>query len=48
MKLTEYDIRLFEDSRERYNKIKNLDRKQQTNLAIEVLNLQKQIRALRK
>lgn len=43
--LTEYDIKLFEPSQERFQKIKMLSKTQKTNLSIDVVHLQNQIRA---
>jgi hypothetical protein len=47
-RLTEYDIKLFEPSEERFQKISKLTKQQQTKLAIAVIQLQNQIRSVRK
>jgi len=46
--ITEYDIKLFEPSQERLKKINSLTREQQTSLAMDVLQLQNQIRSIRR
>jgi|SRR6185369_1855597 len=46
--ITEYDIKLFDSPQERIKKIQSLDREQQTRLAVDIIHLQKEIRAVRK
>jgi hypothetical protein len=46
--ITEYDIKLFQPSKERFQKLTNLNKIRLTNLSIDVLDLQNQIRAVRR
>jgi hypothetical protein len=46
--ISEYDIKLFQPSEERMQNIKTLSNEQRTKLAIDVVHLQNQIRAVRK
>jgi hypothetical protein len=46
--ISEYDIKLFQKPEERFNNLKNLDKIQQTKVAEDVMQLQQQIRAVRK
>jgi hypothetical protein len=46
--ISEYDIHLFEPPKVRMAKIQNLSKEQQTKLAIEALDLRRQIEAARK
>jgi regulator of sirC expression with transglutaminase-like and TPR domain len=46
--ITEYDIKLFQPSEERFQNLKHLSPEQHTKLAIDVVHLQNQIRASKK
>jgi metal-responsive CopG/Arc/MetJ family transcriptional regulator len=46
--ITEYDIKLFQPSEQRMQNLNNLTKEQRTKLAIDVIHLQNQIRAIRK
>jgi metal-responsive CopG/Arc/MetJ family transcriptional regulator len=46
--MTEYDIYIFQDSRERFQILQNLSTEQKTKLAIDVKHLNNQIAAVRK
>jgi len=46
--ITEYDIKFFIPTKDRLNQIKSLNRQQQTRLAADVIQIQKEIRMVRK
>lgn len=46
--ITEYDIKLFQEPHDRYTKLQNLTKTQQTKLAVDINFLRQQLQAARK